>query len=237
MRHVALRTLAVAALAGFSLSACTEGETRNAPDGTEPVTETPAPEGIATETSEGDRLRDATATPVTEMRIIPSTTAMHFTVDRAVSTNTDSVGSEFTASLVAPVFDDAGNEALPVGTQSRWVVTEASTEDGSSVLAFRLAAVMLHNEWIDMEATVTDASLDVDNADSNGETAAKIGIGAAAGAIVGQIIGRDTGGTLTGAGVGAAVGTAVALSTKGGHATLPAGSDLRVELDDPVSLR
>lgn len=223
---VTLRTLAVAALAGFSLSACTEGETRNAPDGTEPVAETPAMEAPAVED-----------TPSAEMRIIPSTTSMHFTVDRAVSTDTDPVGAEFTASLVSPVFDDAGNEALPVGTPSRWVVTEASTEDGESVLAFQLASVQVGGEWIDVAATVSDATLDVDNADSNGETAAKIGVGAAAGAIVGQIIGRDTEATLTGAGVGAAVGTAVALSTKGGHATLPAGSELTVELDDPVTVR
>lgn len=44
------------------------------------------------------------------------------------------------------------------------------------------------------------------------ETAAKIGVGAAAGALVGQILGKDTESTLKGAGVGAAVGTAVAFT-------------------------
>ena len=81
---------------------------------------------------------------------------------------------------------------------------------------------------------MTQADLDADNPDSTGETAAKIGVGAAAGALVGQILGQDTESTLAGAGVGAAVGTAVALATRGGSAKLPAGSVLTVRLDEPV---
>lgn len=222
-----LRALTVAAIAAVGLGACTEGESRNAPDGAEVVPEpadvAPGPAAVVAE-------------PIVEMRIIPSEVSMRFSVDREVSTDTDTVGSVFTASLVSPINDDLGNVALTAGTPSRWVVTESSTMDGESVLAFGLVSVQIDGVWTDVEATTTDAVLDVDNADSGTETAAKIGIGAAAGAIAGQIIGRDSESTLVGAGVGAAVGTAVALSTRGGHATLPAGAELVVTTDEPVAL-
>ena len=207
--------LAFALVTGLALGACTEGETRNAPEDTAPVEE---------------------AAPEATVRTILPGVSMRFTADRAVSTDTDEIGSTFTASLVSPVSDEAGQEIIPAGAPSRWIVTESSTEDGRSVLAFRLASIQIEGEWVEAPATITGATLDTDHPDSDGETAAKIGIGTAAGALVGQIIGKDTEGTLVGAGVGAAVGTAVALSTRGGHATLPAGSTLEVELDEPIRI-
>jgi hypothetical protein len=205
--------LAVAAAVG--MTACAQGESRNAPDDTSAVVE------------------EAPA----ETSMIPAGQSMVFVVDRTVTTDSDEPGSEFTASLQAPLYDDAGDMVAAAGSPSRWIVTESSTEGGRSVLAFQLESLQLEGSWTQVSATVSEATIDSDDPDSSGETAAKIGIGAAAGALVGQVLGRDTESTLTGAGVGAAVGTAVALTTRDGHATLPEGSLLEVQLDEALEIR
>ncbi len=167
---------------------------------------------------------------------VPAGTTMTFSVDQTVSTEQNAVGDHFTATLRSDVTDSQGDDALAEGTPSRWVVTQASTEGDQTLLAVRLDAIRVDGEWTPVDGTVTEADVDVDQGDTGGETAAKIGVGAAAGAIIGQILGKDTESTLTGAGVGAAVGTAVALTTKGGSATLPSGSTLTVRLDQPLVL-
>jgi len=207
-----VRTLAVALTAALGLGACAEGESRNAPEDSRAVAEAPP------------------------TRTVTNGASMIFAVDRTVSTDTDEPGAHFTATLQSPVYATDGAEAMTAGTESRWIVSESSTEGGQSVLVVRLEALRVSGEWVPVAATVTDATLDTDHPDSDGETAAKIGVGAAAGAIVGQILGGDAESTLAGAGVGAAVGTAVALSTRGGHATLPVGSQIHVRLDESLTI-
>lgn len=207
-----IRPVALVAIVGLGLSACSEAESRNAPEGESAVEQAP------------------------EVTTVAAGTSMTFTVDRTVSTDTDEKGAYFTATLQSPVIGSDGSPIIPAGAVSRWMVTESSTQDGRSVLGVRLESIRVDGEPVSVESTVTDATIDTDNPDSDGETAAKIGVGAAAGALIGQIIGRDTESTLAGAGVGAAVGTAVALSTRGGSATLPAGSRLVVQLDEPLTL-
>jgi len=167
---------------------------------------------------------------------VPAGTTMTFAVDQTVSTDQNAVGDHFTATLRSDVTDSDGNDVIAQGTPSRWVVTRSSTEGDQTLLAVQLDAIRVGGEWTPVEGTVTQADVDVDPSDTGGETAAKIGVGAAAGAIVGQILGKDTESTLAGAGVGAAVGTAVALTTRSGNATLPAGSTITVRLDQPLVL-
>lgn len=167
---------------------------------------------------------------------VPAGTTMTFSVDQTVSTDQNSVGDHFTATLRSDVVDSEGDDVIGQGTPSRWIVTQSSTEGDQTLLAVQLDAIRIGGEWQSVEGTVTQADLHVDQGDTGGETAAKIGVGAAAGAIIGQILGKDTESTLAGAGVGAAVGTAVALTTRGGSATLPAGSSITVQLDQPLVL-
>jgi hypothetical protein len=213
-----IRSPALVALLCLGVGACSSAESRDAPESSD------APEGRT----------EVPTTPT--VRTLEAGTTMSFTVDRTVSTDTDGIGDAFTATLLSPVFDSDGNELVAAGSPSTWVVTEASTENGQSVLAIRLESIELAGDRTPVAATVVNASMDTDDPDSDQETAVKIGVGAAAGAIVGQVLGRSTESTLAGAGVGAVVGTAVALSTRGGHATLPAGSRLEVRIDEPVTI-
>ena len=165
---------------------------------------------------------------------VPAGTSMAFTVDETISTDDNEVGDQFTATLQSAVTGAGGTTLIEAGTPSRWTVEEASTEGDSTVLAARLESMQIDGEWEDIPARVVSADVQTDSAATGGETAAKIGVGAAAGAVIGQILGEDTGSTLAGAGVGAAAGTIFALATRGGSATLPAGSTLTVELTEPL---
>lgn len=231
-----LRLIAVITVVGLGSAACADAESREAPaDGTEPAaeetTQDPAAEAEAPEAAP-----TPTEEPAAEEApmMVPAGTSMTFTVDQEVSTDSYAVGDRFLASLTAPVSDAGGEILLEAGTPAQWVVTQATTEDGQALLAVELESIDVDGEWVPVTATVAEADLNTDNPDSGGETAAKIGVGAAAGALVGQILGEDTESTLKGAGVGAAVGTAVALATRGGSAKLPAGSALTVQLEEPL---
>lgn len=226
-----LRFFAVTALVGLGSTACGDAESREAPaDEAEAAAEAATPDAAP-----GSETRDAAPAdePAAPM-MVPAGTSMTFTVDEEISTNSYAVGDRFLGTLTAPVSGSGGGILLEAGTPSQWVVTESTTEDGQALLAFALESIEVDGEWVPVTATVAEADLNTDTPDSGGETAAKIGVGAAAGAIIGQILGQDTESTLTGAGVGAAVGTAVALATRGGSVTLPAGSALTVQLDEPL---
>lgn len=209
--------LALGVALALGASACADVESREAPEG----------EAAAAAS-------DRSAPETSNAAVVAEGTSMIFIVDQEISTDSHVAGDRFIANLAAPVNSSDGSTGLAAGTPSQWVVTQSTTEDGRALLAFELESIEVDGAWTPAPATVTHAELDTDNADSDSETAAKIGVGAAAGAIVGQILGKDTESTLTGAGVGAAVGTAVALSTKGGSATLPAGSALTVKLEEPL---
>jgi hypothetical protein len=171
-----------------------------------------------------------------EEAAIPAGTTMVFALDESVSTNTHGRGDEFTATLQADVADSRGETILPQGALSRWIVTQSVESDGGeSTLAVELDAVRVDGEWVPLVGEVVAADVRVDPRDSDGRTAAKIGIGTAAGAVLGRVIGGDAGSTVAGAAVGAVAGTAVALSDRDGSATLPEGSTVTLRLTQPLA--
>ena len=220
------RIFGLAALVALAPAACSDAQSSEAPEG-----EDVAVEDVAENTPD----TDVSSEPMVRT-LAPEGATMRFFVDQEISTDSYAVGDRFLATLDTPVRDADGNVVFPAGTASQWIVTRSSVEDGQALLAMEIESIEWNGSWIPTSATVTDAMLDTDNPDSGTETAAKIGVGAAAGALVGQILGKDTESTLKGAGVGAAVGTAVALATKGGSAKLPAGSILTVELVEPLTV-
>lgn len=217
------RLLTLSALVAFAPAACSDAQSREAPEG----------EDVAAEEMEAPAPAVSDETSV--RAVVPQGTAMSFFVDQEISTDSHAVGDRFIATLDTPVRDANGNVVLKAGTASQWIVTQSSVQDGQALLAMAMESIDWNGSWLPAVANVTDAKLDTDNPDSGTETATKIGVGAAAGALVGQIIGKDTESTLKGVGVGAAVGTAVALATKGGSSKLPAGSILMVELVEPLT--
>jgi uncharacterized membrane protein len=90
-----------------------------------------------------------------------------------------------------------------------------------------------------------DKKINATVTNSEGKLAAKgtgtrdkliVGGSTVAGAVIGQVIGKDTKSTIIGAVGGAVVGTGVALSAKGHELEVPAGSNVTIRIDDPVTV-
>jgi hypothetical protein len=197
------------------------------------------PLAACSNTGSGDA--DAAEAPgdaVSARPTVPEGTEMTFVVDDVVSTETAKVGDHFMSTLSADVMGVDGRPAVPAGTLGRWTVVQATDDNGAgeALLMVGLDAIRVNGDWHHLDGTVTSTELQRDAKDSDAETAAKVGIGAAAGALAGRVLGGSTGATLKGAGVGAAMGTAVALSTRGASAELREGARITVRLDQGLVL-
>ena len=157
-------------------------------------------------------------------------TRMTLRLAERLSTNDNQAGDMFWAIVAADVRSSNGDLLVPAGTPSRGTVIQSQESRGADeppVLALRLVTLELDGASLPLDATIVEAESKSDTRDSGGETAAKIGVGAAAGALVGGLIGKDTKGALIGAGAGAAAGTVFAVTTKDGHAHIDEGRDDR----------
>jgi hypothetical protein len=180
----------------------------------------------------------APAAPRPAAKVIPAGSVLTFEVTENVSTSSHDAGDGFSLRLVDGV-SGSGGAMLPSGATARGVVTQSvksSSSNEDALLAVEVRSVQVSGSSQPFTARVVSASVETSRQNSTQRSAAKIATGAAAGAIIGQILGKDTRGTVTGAAVGAAVGTAVALTTRGGHAELPVGSRVTVELTQAMTL-
>lgn len=202
-----LRSWALPCAAVASLTACDAAESHDAPQSEKPAASVPAPPTI------------------------PTGASLTFLVDQTISTDRSHRGDRFTGTLAEDVVGPGGDIVLPAGTKARWVVKQAISDGGlggGSVLAVRLEALRLNEEWVPAEGTVAATDLQLDQTAPGADTAATIAVGTAAGAILGPPRGHDS--RRTPARAGTPLGTVVALSTRDGSATIPAGSRITVEL-------
>lgn len=168
-----------------------------------------------------------------EVRAIPAGTVLTFEVREDVSSSSHEAGDGFALVLLNAV-DGVAGAALFAGTEARGEVTNvhaSSGPDDESLLGVRVATVEAGGSQTTLHGTVQSADVEASTRDSGARSGATVAIGTAAGAILGQILGGDTRSTVRGAAVGTAVGIGVALTTRGGHATLPEGSRIVVKLD------
>jgi hypothetical protein len=166
-------------------------------------------------------------------RTIPTGTSLVFSVDQIVSTATHARGDVFSATLRHRVTDVEGSEAIPEGVPSQWIVTEASTENGETVLAVKLESIRVNGSWTPLVGDVTEAHVRMSSRDATGTSPAEVAVGSAAAEILVEVLGEDADVTES---VEAAGGTMVTLTTRGGSATLPAGSAITVELTEPLEV-
>ena len=148
-----------------------------------------------------------------------------------LSSDTAQVEDRFEATTIVDL--SSGNQVLiPAGSVVRGVVSSvnrASRTDRKGSLTVSFDQITVNGRSYPMRGTVTEA---IESEGIRGE-AGRIGAGSAIGGIIGGIIGGVKGallGVLIGGG-----GTIAA--TEGKDVTLPAGTILRVRLDDPPALR
>lgn len=178
---------------------------------------------------------------------LPTGTAVKMKLDTTLATFSSKAGDPFSARVTEPVVLD-GKTVIPVGATVEGRVTK-STEPrriaGKPTIAiFPENLVLPNGDRFTLNATLVDTNVrrgtDVDTegrfkgAGHDGKDLTEIGIGTGGGMLVGGLIGGGKG-LLIGGAVGA---TATVAHWLGKHrsATLPAGTELVMELNRPMAI-
>jgi hypothetical protein len=202
------------------------GSSSQPPAGQTPPPPPPSSTGIYGGTKDAPR---PNVTP--RAGVVPAGTNLDVRLERELSSGTAQVEDRFTATTVVDLYQ--GNEVLiPAGSTVRGVVSsvnKATRTDRKGSLTVAFDQITVQGKAVPMRATVQQA---IESEGIKGE-AGKIGAGAGVGAILGGILGGAKGallGVLIGGG-----GTMAA--TEGKDVTLPAGTVLRLQLDQPLQIR
>jgi hypothetical protein len=162
---------------------------------------------------------------------VPAGTELDVRLERALNSGTSQVEDRFSATTMADLYQ--GNEVLiPAGSTLRGVVssvTKASRTERKGAMTVAFDQISINGRAYPIHGTVTQA---LESEGIRGE-AGKIGAGAGVGAIIGGILGGAKGallGVLIGGG-----GTIAA--TEGKDVDLPAGTILRVRMEQPLLVR
>jgi hypothetical protein len=162
---------------------------------------------------------------------VPAGTELDVRLERALNSGTIQVEDRFTATTMADLYQ--GNEVLiPAGSTLRGVVssvTKASRTERKGAMTVAFDQISVNGRTYPIHGTVSQA---LESEGIRGE-AGKIGAGAGVGAILGGILGGAKGallGVLIGGG-----GTIAA--TEGKDVDLPAGSILRVRMEQPLLIQ
>ena len=163
--------------------------------------------------------------------VLPAGQELDVRLGTTLNSGTAKVEQRFEATTVADLTQN-GNVLIPAGSTVRGVVSAVDPADrlhraGSITLSFDEMTVRGRNYPIRGMAT------NVFESGGIREEGGTAGIGAGAGAVVGGIIGGVKGAIL-----GAVIGAGGAIAaTEGKDVELPAGSIIRIRLDQPVNVR
>jgi hypothetical protein len=170
------------------------------------------------------------ATPAAGTGQIPVGTELDVRGGTRLNSGTAAVEDRFEATTLVD-FNSGGRTLVPAGSVMRGVVTSvdpATRTNRTARMTLSFDQLTVNGRAYPMRGTVTQA---IEGEGIKGETA-RVGTGAGVGAIIGGILGGFKGalaGILIGAG-----GTLAA--TEGKEVDLPAGSVLRVRVDQPVQI-
>jgi hypothetical protein len=172
--------------------------------------------------------------PVYKTLTIPSGGTLPVRVTQTLDSATTQEGTSFSGVIASDILID-GLVALPAGTAVAGrvdAVQEAAHYKGSSLLTVSLTSVNRKGEHI----TITTDPYTVKGKGRGGNTAAKVGGGAAVGAVLGGIFGGGKGaaiGSAAGAGVGAGANTV----TRGEQVQIASESVVRFHLSTAMAVK
>jgi len=168
---------------------------------------------------------------------VPQGTEVAVTLSTNVGSATSHVGDILSATTTAPIV--VGNRvAIPAGSTISGRVTGVNPATKGLDISEKGGAISLTFDEVTTPqgfSTPMSASL-VRFAKSRGKTAGIIGGSAAGGALLGVILGDSTKDAAIGAIVGGGIGTGIAAGTKGRELVIPAGTELALTLDQPLSI-
>jgi hypothetical protein len=177
-----------------------------------------------------DRSGTTTDNRVTQPGVVPAGTELDVRLERSLSSDTARVEDRFEA-ITAVDLRENGRVLIPAGSRVRGVVSgvrNAGRVERKGELQLTFDQITVNGRNYPMRATVVEAL----EAGGYREDAEKIGAGAAVGAIIGGILGGVKG-AITGILIG---GGGVVAATEGEDVELPAGTVLRVRLDQDLNL-
>lgn len=165
---------------------------------------------------------------------VPADSVLGLQVERTVTSDLARVEDKVNARVTRDV-RVGSRVAIPAGSIVTGSVTEV--DRGGKMKGKARLAVRFHTVTL---ADGSQLSLRTDAVVREGEspareTAAKVGGAAIGGAILGAILGGGKGAAI-GAGVGAAGGTAASMANDRNPATLPAGTNITVRVQQPVTV-
>jgi hypothetical protein len=166
----------------------------------------------------------------TQRGVVPSGTELDVRLEQGLSSDTARVEDRFEATTAVDLREN-GRVLIPAGSRVRGVVTavrDAGRVERKGELQLSFDQITVNGRSYPLRATVTQAL----EAGGYREDAGKIGTGAAVGAILGGILGGVKG-AITGILIG---GGGVVAATEGEDVNLPAGSVLRVRLDQDLNV-
>lgn len=177
---------------------------------------------------------------------VPAGTALMVRLDTTLATFSNRVGDPFQAKLTQPVVVN-GATLIPVGATVEGRVTKVSEPrriSGKPTIGILPEAVILPTgERYYLDATLTDTNIHGTDVNAEGQfkgtghdrrDTIETGGGTAGGMLIGGLIGGGPG-ILIGGAVGA-TGTTVHWLSKHRSATLPAGTELTLELNRPLTM-
>jgi hypothetical protein len=252
VRGIGIPTLALAVVIGVSACQKQQSETDMSMTDTTsmsaespyPVEETPPAatnDAQATTPPKKTTPPPRKSTPTVRTTQIPAGTVIEVAMVTPVATKTSNIGDPVEAKLTKALVVN-GVLIAEEGASVRGTIADlqraskSKSEEDRAYLKFRFSELETVGGDKKINATVTN---------SEGKLAAKgtgtrdkliVGGSTVAGAVIGQVIGKDTKSTIIGAVGGAVVGTGVALSAKGHELEVPAGSNVTIRIDDPVTV-
>jgi hypothetical protein len=165
---------------------------------------------------------------------VPAGSSILITMIDSVDSSRNKPGDRFRASLEADLVV-GGILVAPRGADvyGRLVeVREAGRLTGRSELGLELTDILIEQEL----QPILTGEYEVAGEGRGGDTAKKVGIGAAAGAAIGAIAGGGKGAAI-GAGIGAGAGTAIQVMTRGEEVRVPSETRLEFRLREAFYAR
>jgi hypothetical protein len=165
---------------------------------------------------------------------IPAETTLPIRITQTLDSATTQQGDPFTGTIATDITLD-NMTVLRQGTQVSGrvsVVHEAAHYKGSSLLTVELTSIDRRGEKL----PVTTDPYSVQGKGRGGNTAAKVGGGAAVGAILGGILGGGKGAAI-GAAAGGGAGAGANTITRGEQVQIPSETLIRFQLNSPLTVR
>jgi hypothetical protein len=157
------------------------------------------------------------------------------TTDAEISSKTNKVGDQITATITKDVKDASGATVIPAGSkvtlQVKAIKPSDSKSDTTGTLTLDPVSVVVNGKTQPITASISGVRTTLAGRGTDANDVAKVGAGTAAGAVVGRVLGGSTKGAIIGGIIGGAVGTQRAIQTKDRDVVLPAGTGLTVTLD------